>query len=295
MQGVNVYENGIRFLYRCLSLYMSGTGFFILYLLALAFIAIRGERRDREIFIPQSVILLITVLNPLFPLVLDKIFDVNSEYYRFFWLAPVVILVPYAATRLICGAKDGRGLTIVLICAAFILGGNFAYGEGIKVAENIYKVPDELIGICDMIHEDASGRYPKAFFEYEYNMEVRQYDPKILLCVDREDYLYAVNYSYTDEMLADPEKPVYKILALMVRGQKVDGSDFTAALEDTGTEYVVVTKGHPAEDYLKKAGLGEVGSTDRHRIYKYGLKEDPAYELVDYTGAEHRFSYRRLK
>lgn len=296
MQGVNVFENGIGFLFRCLGLYTSGTGFLILYVLAVIAIVYVGSRQERELFVPQAVILLVTVLNPLFPLVLDKIFDVNSEYYRFFWIMPVCILVPYAATKLILGSSGtGKIMTVILIAAMFLVGGNFAYASGFDVAENIYKIPDELCTICDMIHENSDNEYSKAFFEYEYNMEVRQYDPKILLCVDREDYLYAVNYSYTDEMLADEEKPVNRILALLVRGQNIAEDDLCDALDATGTEYVVLTKGHPQEAFVENAGLYKIGDTDMHTIYKYDLKDASAYELVDYSDAPHRFSYRRLK
>lgn len=295
MQGVNVFENRAGFLIRCLSLYTSGTGFLILYLLALLLILYAGSRRERTLFIPQAVILLITVYNPLFPILLDRIFDVNSEYYRFFWITPVVILVPYAAVKLISGAGSHRAVTVVLVAAMFAAGANPVFAGGLKISENIYKVPDELIQICEMIHEDSGSEYARVFFEYEYNMEARQYDPRILLCVDREDYLYAVNYSYTEEMLSDDEKPVNRILALLVRNVSMDSEVFCDALEKTGTQYVVLTKGHPQEAYVKSAGLYEAGSTKSHTIYRYDLMDAAQYEPVDYSGAEHRFSYRRLK
>ena len=297
MQGVNVFENGIGFLAKCLSLYNSGTGYFVLYLLSLVFVVLAGSRRDKKLFLPQAVMLLVTVFNPFFPLILDRIFDVNSEYYRFFWIAPVIILVPYAAAKIAGDApsKTGRVSATVLIIAMFVLGGNFVYAGDHSFAENIYKIPDELIEISQIIHDDSQTEYTRAFFEYDYNMEIRQYDPKMLLCVDREDYLYAVNYSYTDEMLHDDSKPVYKLLAPLVRNQAVDEDDFREALELTGTEYVVLMKQHPQTSFVKAAGLYEVGETEGHTVYRYDLEDRPEYALVDYTDVTHRFSFRRLK
>ena len=297
MQGVNVFENGIGFLSKCLRLYLSGTGFFVMYLAALVIIAAAGSKRDRRLFLPQSVMLLVTVFNPVFPLLLDRIFDVNSEYYRFFWLAPVVILVPYMSTDIIFRTQPGkrRVCAALLISAMFVAGGRWVYADDLSIAENIYKIPDELITISEIIHEDSESEYTKAFFEYEYNMEIRQYDPKMLLCVDREDYLYAVNYSYTDEMLYDDEKPVYKLLATLVRNQSVDEDDFVNALEMTGTEYVVLTKGHPQTGFVRRAGLYEIADTATHLIFKYDPQEPEDYSLVDYTGVDHKFSIRRLK
>ncbi|MCR5673752.1 MAG: hypothetical protein K6F87_08585 [Lachnospiraceae bacterium] len=297
MQGVNVFENGIGYLHECLMRYTSGTGYLILYLFAVMLILVRGDKRDRQLFIPSAAVLLVTVYDPFVPVVLDKIFDVSSEYYRLFWIAPVIVLVPYAATKLITSARSTgeKALTSTLVILMFLLGGNFVYAKGMIMAENIYKVPDELIEISRMIHEDSDNEYTKAFFEYEYNMEIRQFDPKMLLCIDREEYLYAMNYSYTEDMLRDGENPTNRILALLVRNNRMDDKAFTDALEDTKTEYVILTKGHPQSSFIKKAGLYEIGDTATHVIYKYDLKEPSVYELVDYSDAEHRFSYRRLK
>ncbi|MCR5687550.1 MAG: hypothetical protein K6G58_05975 [Lachnospiraceae bacterium] len=295
MQGVNVFENGIGYLFKCLNLYTSGTGFFVMYLFCLAYVFIKGSTKVREMFIPNAVVLMITVYNPFVPIVLDRIFDVSSEYYRLFWIAPVIILVPYVLTTVIMDEKctSRKVLYAILTAAMFILGGNFVYSGG-HAAQNIYKIDDELIEISDLIHEDSGTEYTRAFFEYGYNMEIRQYDPKMLLAIDREQYLYAVNYSYTDEMLSDDGMPEYKILAVLVRNQNVDEGDFTDALIKTATPYVVLTKGHPQTSYVRSAGLREIGQTGTHTVFKLdGAVGD--YGLVDYTGAEHRFSFRRLK
>ncbi len=297
MQGVNVFENGTGYLLKCLQMYTSGTGFFVMYLAAVLIVMIIGSKRDKELFLPQAVMLMLTVFNPVTPLILDKIFDVSSEYYRLFWIAPVIILVPYAATMLMTRKDRGWGnLGIaVLVVVIFVAGGNYVYAEGFAAAENIYKIPDELIEISGIIHEDADTEYVKAFFEYDYNMEIRQYDPKMLLSVDREDYIYAVNYSYTDEMLKEGGKPSDRLLALLVRNQKISEEDLRDALEATKTQYVVLTKGHPQASFVRKAGLYEIGDTATHIIYKYDLADPEEYALVDYSDAEHRFSYRRLK
>ena len=297
MQGVNVFENGIGYLAQCLNKYTSGSGFLLLYALGLLYILARGSKEEKEIFLPGAFLSFLTIYNPLFPVVLDKIFDVSSEYYRFFWIAPVIVLVPFAIVKLFNEAllrKEKIKITAFVI-AAFILSGHFVYAEGFMVAQNIVKIPDELIEISQIIHEDDDKEYSKAYFEYNYNMEIRQYDPKMLLTVDREEYLYAVAYSYTEDMIYDENAPVNAILALLTRNQDVDSSVFIRALESTKTEYVVLSKGHPRESYVRKAGLVKIAETASHTIYKYDIKEPEVFELVDYSEAEHRFSPRRLK
>ena len=96
-------------------------------------------------------------------------------------------------------------------------------------------------------------------------------------------------------MLREDADPTNRILALLVRNTKIDAQSFTDALEMTGCEYVVLTKGHPQATFVRNAGLRVIGDTKTHVIYRYDLKEKPDYGLVDYSDAEHRFSYRRLK
>ena len=297
MQAFNVFENGIGYLAACLNLYMSGCAFLLLYVLGIMYILAKGDEQERQIFLPSAILLIFTVYNPVSPMILDKIFDVSSEYYRFFWIAPVIILVPFVVTKLLKSVVSHKEKVIVItfLCIAGIFSGYFLYDSGIKVADNIYKIPDELVEISEIIHNDDGKEYSKAFFEYDYNMEIRQYDAKMLLTIDREEYLYAVAYSYSDEMICDENTPTNAILALLCRNQTVDPDIFINALENTKTEYVVLTKGHPQTGFVSKAGLSLVGETATHNVFKYDVKEPYEFELVDYSNVEHKFSPRRLK
>lgn len=285
MQTLRVFEKGFGYLEACLSYYSENCAYFMLYLAALVFVALKGTKREKQIFLPGAVLLLLTVYNPVLPVLLDKIFDVNSEYYRFFWIAPVIVLVPYIAVKLIFlgGDKKQTAVVSVLLAAVFLLSGNFLYKNGYVPATNIYKMPDEMIQISELIHEDAAVEYPKAFLEYEYNMQMRQYDPKMLLTIDREDYLYAVSNPYTEEMLQDEEHPQYRLLAVLIRYQSVETDDFLAALDATNTEYIVLSKNNLMMPFLENAGLTAMNYTNDHVIFKYDLKDPTVFELVDYS------------
>lgn len=286
MQGLNVAEKGIWYLKECFAYYTGSCAYFMLYAAALVYICIAGSKREKEIFVPCSVFLFLTVYNPAAPVILDHFFDVNSEYYRFFWLLPVVVLVPYLGARLIMTSAGLRQRIVVsvLIAAIFLVSGRYVYADGIKWAQNIYKMPPELIEVSEKIHSDSDKKYPKAFLEYEYNMQMRQYDPAMMLTIDREDYLYAVSgATYDEEMLNDELHPQYRLLAVLVKNQDIDKADILNALEATKTEYVVLSRNHPRIDYLKEAGLKEAAVTGEHVILKYELKEPYEFELVDYS------------
>ncbi len=280
-----MFEKGIGYLEACLEYYNGSNAYALLYVLALIYLLIFGNEKEKKIFIPSGIFLMLTVYNPIAPVILDKFFDVNSEYYRFFWITPIIILVPYIAVKLILnseGIKE-RALVSVIIACIFLLSGNYLYKNGVRWAENIYKMPDEMLEVSRMIHEDTKLEYPKVFLEYEYNMQMRQYDPKLLLTVDREDYLYAVANEFTEEQLEDETHPQYKIIAALIKYQEVETEDFKEAMEETHTEYVVLDKNNIMLPYLRDAGLKTVGETETHCIMKYELNEPYEFELVDYS------------
>ena len=59
------------------------------------------DKKMREIFLPQFLLMAVTVYNPVFPVALNSFFDVNKEYYRFLWMSPVIICIAAAGTILV--------------------------------------------------------------------------------------------------------------------------------------------------------------------------------------------------
>lgn len=290
MQGVSVAELGIKYLGEVLSRFNGGCIYPAIYFACIIFLCVKGSKRDFKIFVPMTLFLILTVYNPVFPLILSKFADINSEYYRFLWITPVIILVPYTITKLIlyikgnCG-KNGNLLIIALLTIMIIVsGGRFLYSvTKFEIAENIYKVPNELIEVSEKLHEISEDEYPKAYLEYEYNMQMRQFDPKILLTIDREDYIFAMTNPYSYEMIEDDNNPQFRILAALTRYQHVDMNRLCDAFDATGTEFIVLSKGSTMIDRLIERGLSVESETENHVILKYDLIEKKPFELVDYS------------
>lgn len=287
MQDVFVEFSNLSYLRECLVRYSGKSAYLMLYFAALIYVALKGSKKEKQTFIPMSILLVITVYNPVFPIILNKFADINSEYYRFFWMTPVIVLVPLVATKLVTGFIKEKSTSntwaLVITALIFISSSVFMYKNGIVFAENMYKIPNELITVSEIIHNDCEDEYPKAFLEYEYNMQMRQYDPKMLLTIDREDYLNAIAGDYTWEMVEDDAFPQYRILAALFRYQDVGLNSLCDALEQTKTEYIVLTKGSTMIDALKEYGLPVVATTQNHVILKYELQERRPFELVDYS------------
>lgn len=287
MQDLYVSNEGISYLRQCLERFNGSTGYLLLFFASLLFILIKGTDREKKIFIPMSLLMILTVYNPLFPMALDFITHVDNEYYRFFWMSPVVILVPYVVTKLILAILENKiqhkWTVSILALLIIVFSSKSLWMSGMRLPENKYKVPNEMIEVSEIIHNDSKYDYPKTFLEFDYNMQMRQYDARMLLTIDREDYIYAMSNDYTWEMIESDEFPQYRILAALFRYQNVDTNRLIQAFEQTKTEYVVLTTGSTMIPVLKEAGLSEVAQTAHHTILKYKVIEEQPFELVDYT------------
>ncbi len=61
----------------------------------------------------------------------------------------------------------------------------------ISMPDNLFKVPDSLLEICNIIHRDSEDENPKIVApDTTIHMLIRQYDPSLLLTIDRNTLLY---------------------------------------------------------------------------------------------------------
>ena len=286
MQTLNIKEAGFTYIFKCAGYYSEGCIYLVLYVFALLFICIKGDKRDRKIFLPPSLMMLFTVFNPVFPVILNSIFDVNKEYYRFFWMLPLMSLVSFASVKIIFDLQkkpSRKIISAILIICILVSGGTFVYDGGYIKAENIYKMPGELPAVTQIIHRQSDVKYPRAMFEYDYNMQVRQYDASILLPCDREAYLNAVSGGLDyPEIIAD-ENYYNRLLAVVALNMRLDRDTFLEGMEQTDTEFIVLTNGSDMISYLTDMGLKVVGKTVNHTVLHYDLKDRKEFELADYS------------
>ncbi len=286
MQTLNIKEAGFSYIFKCVGYYSEGSAYLLLYLAALIFIAVKGSRKERLIFLPQAVMALLTVFNPVFPVVLNSFFDVNKEYYRFLWILPVTTAAAFAAAKLVTQYSKNaiKAVLAFFMCICiFVTAGNFIYEGGYQKIENIYKMPSELPQVASIIHRDSKVKYPRAMLEYDYSMQMRQYDASILLSCDREAYLNAVTGGLDYTTIMADENYYNRLLAVVALNMRLDEEAFLEGLEKTNTEYIVLTRGSDMINYCKDMGLKEVGNTVNHTVLHYDLKEGTEFELADYS------------
>ena len=148
MGGINLNESGLDFVRQVFVTFGGNTTVLTLFLLSVLYLALKGKKEERYVFVTTAVFLAFTVYNPFaVKYILGKLGMVNV-YYRFFWILPMVLTIGYACTKVVGGQKKGwrRYLTAAALAAVICFGGNSVLAGGLpKLPDNQYKMPDDPV------------------------------------------------------------------------------------------------------------------------------------------------------
>ncbi len=175
MQTLRVEDAGLAYIFRCVAEYSGGCWYLALYVLALIYICRKAGREEKQLFTGSAIMLALTVYNPVFPLILARFFDVNKEYYRFLWITPVCIVVPYAMV-LWTGCRRNaveKLITAAGFCLILAGSGVWLYTGG-YIPANTYKVDAEVFEVSELIHTSFYLSYHllSALFPARYSVGV---------------------------------------------------------------------------------------------------------------------------
>ena len=221
------------------------------------------------------LVLGVLLLNPLSVKILVPRVMEPVIFYRVFWLLPVLPLCALAATAVTFLSKRGgvRFLVFLLIFGTVIavFPMNSQIRKGIRIPENIYKVPDEVVFACEEIHKDfGEDTQPKTIWAFELEQYVRQYDPYMRLTIPRNTRLV-----YSGSQTVGERKPSKKyerriaILNAINDAEEVPVETFRKAMEKTKTDYLIIPSDYTSHEYLKGAGCVEIASNEDVVVYRY--------------------------
>jgi hypothetical protein len=144
------------------------------------------------------------------------------------------------------------------------------------LAENIYKVPDDLRAVCDVIHQDSEKENPKVVFDSMLNAVARQYDASLSLTLSRNAVLYWQGSTVVGNIKENG--PWYKrqkiIMDVVYGGEDVKLRKFIRALNKTETDYLVLSVGSPGHEMVRQAGGTAIAQTEDYVVYRYENKGD---------------------
>lgn len=277
MGGITIEELGMKFVDACMKLYWGPCWYPALFAIGLIATLIWGRKKNSMIFIGYTAVLFLTVYNPVVVKYIIAKLGFDKEYYRFIWLLPVIPGVAYYGVQAVgfFRKKWVKAAAVAVLTGIFVLLGNpldrvvtnFAF------AENIYKIPSELIQVCETIHENQKnqGKMARVVFDGTLNNEVRQYDASIRLIISRNASIYRAGSNVTG--VYDENSNSYKrqkALLDVVDYQIYDDMEaFRKALKKTKTEFVVVSKNEELQKVLEENGCELIGETNTYNIFRF--------------------------
>lgn len=137
--------------------------------------------------------------------------------------------------------------------------------------ENIYKVPNDLRAVCDVIHQNQENDFPRVVFDGSLNSIVRQYDAGIATVISRNASIYRSGSTVAGNY--DENSSFYKrqkaLLDVIDYHIYEDKEGFQAALKKSKTDFVVTQIGLVDHDFLTECGCELIAQTESCYIYRF--------------------------
>ena len=277
MGGITIEELGMKFVDACMKLYWGPCWYPALFAIGLIATLIWGRKKSSMIFIGCTAVLFLTVYNPVVVKYIIAKLGFDKEYYRFIWLLPVIPGVAYYGVKAVClfPKRWMKAAAAAVLLGIFVLFGNplDRVVNNFAFAENIYKVPDELIQVCGIIHENQNNpeQMARVVFDGTLNNKVRQYDASMRLIISRNSSIYRAGSTVTG--VYDENSDGYKrqkALLDVVDYQLYDDMEaFKKALQETRTEFVVVSKNEELQKVLEENDCERIGETVSYNIFRF--------------------------
>ncbi|MBE6013788.1 MAG: hypothetical protein E7241_00270 [Lachnospiraceae bacterium] len=186
---MNLFDfNTVKNLYELFTL---GTPIFALFVIVtVGLIFMRTDKTVLMNYLVPTVILTVIVLNPITMAIGLKGIGSELRLVRVYWLFPVVVVFAFILTKLLFYKESRRYRTFVVAMsvAAILFFGKYMFSaDNFSASENLYKVPNDVIEICQAIEED--GNEGLILPNPEYVEYYRQYDANMKLVYGRDAYL----------------------------------------------------------------------------------------------------------
>lgn len=281
---ITIAQEGWRFVLTCFERYQGEGWFFLWFFVALGYLWWSNRRSGSEnneisqrsmirwsmIYV---VILALTVFNVvLMRFVVSKL-SMEDEYYRFIWLLPVTVVTGFAAARMVVRSRTWwmRTLLIAGLAVVMLFTGKTILGRGFTFAENLYKVPNEVMEISRIIHEDSEAENPKVIAEFDVVVLLNQYDPSISLEIAYGDVstlrdVERAPEAYWDRWLTSR---LTVMNVVMDRELSISRWDFMAAMDYTDAHYLVASRDPDLEAYYAEARCVPLEKTEHYVVYRY--------------------------
>lgn len=270
--SIQVSDYGFKFVLECFRQFQGQGIFYLLFAAACGYLWLtRKDARWKQWALWYFAALFLTVYNPfLITYAIDRL-GLDDEYYRFIWLLPFTPVIAWGAVSLVSRLKKwwARWVLTAILAVLIAIPGKSILAKPLQLAHNAYKVPTDLIQICDWLHE-KEGEHPRVALEFELAVLINQYDPSIIPAMQYSDYSYIEYLLTTGQIVEMPPDAEFasRIYRVMVRNERLEGLTYERGLDSLDILYVVLDKSSSMLDYHMEHGLGIVLETDNYWLLK---------------------------
>lgn len=240
--------------------YFGNGVYLIFYVLALVFLFKKRPDLKKILLLPMCVLFFLFALPKTSHFILSYMFEGGGIYWRYFWLLQINLIIAVAVVEMIEIKKEKRGQRLLVILGILIVSGSFIFNQdNFQKAENPYKIPDEVVEICDLIKADAGEAYlledltvaPASLAGW-----IRMYDGDICLLYGRySSYTYTKNEDTEeiDEYLSQRSGNVEDVL------DKIEKNECT---------YLIVQSDMELQEEAEVREYILLGETSHYLLYK---------------------------
>lgn len=140
--------------------YFGNGVYLIFYLVALFFLIIKRPDLRKVLLLPVSILLFLFAFPKTSHFIMSYMFEGGSIYWRYFWLLQIDLIIAAAVVEMIGIKKKHKGQILLVALGILIVSGSFIFNQNnFQKAENPYKIPEEVVEICDLIKADAGESY----------------------------------------------------------------------------------------------------------------------------------------
>lgn len=229
----------------------------------LLFLLWSGNKRLKQFLLYPSLVVLIFINNPFsIYYIVDRNLMAYNRYVRLYWLLPISFVLAFLCVKVLVKAKKWRRIAVALICSGIIIyTGNYMFTEDsyIKMT-NFYKIPDDVIEICDFIEEDVNLddqilEEIRIVVPEKYSSYIHQYNGEIKTLYGRysDGTLY---YSIAEDIKWKIEAPELDVKAIC------EGA------HESECDYIVVDANKPKKGKFIKYDYEKLIETEDYVIYK---------------------------
>lgn len=243
-----------------IALYFGQSIYGAFYLLACFYLFYKRPELKKKLLAPILLLIGMFAIPKTSAFIVSYMFETGGVYWRYFWLLQVHVLIAAAVVEVLYLDKKRIKYVLPLILVVLAFSGNFVFNRyNFQKAENPYKIPDEIIEICQLIKEDAGEGYLSERLTVaptQISGWMRMYDGDICLLYGR----YA-SYEYTKN--EDTEE----IDAYLSNGTG-SLSESLDKIEENKCSYLVIRNELKSEEEFNDREYYILGEVENYTVYK---------------------------